>query len=106
MDAFGMFGFILAILAFTRVQKVERILRENHIRPAGAAFLGPRLREKVGQTVFITLYEGEGDSTTSCKILDVDEEWASILRNEGKWNQRELLIRLGDIKQIKDQEKG
>ena len=102
MEAFGMFGFIMAIFALTRVQKVERILRENHIRPTGAASLGPRLREKVGQTVFITLHEGDGETTTPCRILDTDEEWARVLRNEGKKSQRELLIRLEDVKQIKD----
>ena len=105
MEAFammGVLGFALAISALTKVQKVERILRENHIRPAWVTALGPRLREKVGQTIFITLNEGEGDSTTRCKVLDVDEEWAHVLRNEGKWNQRELLIRLEDVKQIKD----
>ena len=105
MEAFammGVLGFALAISALTKVQKVERILRENHIRPAGVTALGPRLREKVGQTIFITLNEGAGDRTTRCQVLDVDEEWAHVLRNEGKWNQRELLIRLEDVKQIKD----
>ncbi len=102
MEAFGMFGFIMALLAYSKVKRLERILRENHIRPTGAVSLGGSLREKVGSTVFLTIYEGEGDTTTSCKILDVDEEWAHVLRNEGKKNQRELLIRLEDIKQVRE----
>ena len=63
--------------------------------------MGGQLRAKVGKTVDITLYESGGSTTTSCKVLDVDEEWARVLRNEGKKNQRELLIRLADVKQIK-----
>lgn len=34
--------------------------------------------------------------------VEIDEEWARVLRNEGKKNQRELLIRLSDVKQIKE----
>ena len=55
----------------------------------------------MGQTVAVTLYEGDGTTTTLCRVLDVDEEWARVLRNEGKKNQRELLIRLADVKRIK-----
>ena len=47
------------------------------------------------------LYEEGGGTTTLCRILDVDEEWVRILRNEGKKNQREMLVRLSDVKQIK-----
>ena len=101
MEAFGLFGFLLAILAWDRLRKVERILRENHIRPQGMTGLGGRLRERVGRTVTITLYAPDG-STTPCKVLDVDEEWARVLRNEGKKSQRELLIRLEDVRQIRD----
>lgn len=101
LAAFGMFGFIFSMIAMSRVTRLERILRENGIRPAGAGDLGNRLRDMAGRTVAITLYEGEGSTTTPCRVLDVDEEWALVVRNEGKKNRRELLIRLCDIKQIK-----
>lgn len=100
--AFGLMGFVMAILALERVRRLERTLRENHIRPGGAGDLGGQLRARVGQTVNIALYESEGSTTTVCRVLDADEEWARVIRNEGKKNQRELLIRLSDVKQIKE----
>lgn len=98
MEAFGLLGFLLGIYALSKVKRLERTLRENNIRPGGMDSLGNQLRQKVGQTVMVTLYQDEG---SPCKVLDADEEWAHVLRNEGKWNQRELLIRLSDVKQIK-----
>ena len=104
MESFGIFGimgFVMALIVLERVKRLERTLRENDIRPGGRGPLGAGLRDKIGKTVDVTLYEGEGSTTTSCRILDADEEWARVIRNEGKKNQRELLIRLGDVKQIK-----
>ena len=106
MDSFGFFGlmgFAMAIYALERVKRLERLLRENHIRPAGAGDLGVRFREQIGKTVKITLDEGEGEgsTTTACRVLDADEEWVHVIRNEGKKNQRELLLRLSDVKQVK-----
>lgn len=101
METFGMFAFVIMFFLWSKVSRLERTLRENNIRPGGTGSLGSQLRAKVGQRVMITLYEGGGTTITDCKVLDADEEWAHVLRNEGKRNQRELLIRLGDVKQIK-----
>ena len=101
METFGMFAFVIVFFLWGKVSRLERTLRENNIRPGGTGSLGSQLRAKVGQRVMITLYEGGGTTITDCKVLDADEEWAHVLRNEGKWNQRELLIRLSDVKQIK-----
>ena len=101
MDTFGLFAFVMVILLWGKVSRLERTLRENNIRPAGAGDLGGQLRARVGQSVTITLYEDGGGTATLCRVLDADEEWAHIIRNEGKKNQRELLIRLADVKQIK-----
>ncbi len=104
MDTFGVFGlmgFVMAIFALEQVKRLERILRENNIRPGGTGSLGGQLRAKVGKTVDITLYESGGSTTTSCKVLDVDEEWARVLRNERNKTQRERLTRLADVNQIK-----
>ena len=49
----------------------------------------------------ITLSEDSGTTTTFCKVLEVDEEWVHVIRNEGKKNQREMLLRLSDVKQVK-----
>ena len=101
MEYFGMFAFIGIIFLYDKVRRLERILRDNGIRPGGRAARSVQLRDKIGKTVDITLYEGDGTTTTRCRVLDTDEEWAHVIRNEGKKNQRELLIRLGDMKQVK-----
>ena len=96
-----MFAFVIMFFLWSKVSRLERTLRENNIRPGGTGSLGSQLRAKVGQRVMITLYEGGGTTITDCKVLDADEEWAHVLRNEGKRNQRELLLRLSDVKQVK-----
>jgi molybdenum-dependent DNA-binding transcriptional regulator ModE len=101
METFGMFAFVIMFFLWSKVSRLERTLRENNIRPGGTGSLGSQLRAKVGQRVMITLYEGGGTTITDCKVLDADEEWAHVLRNEGKRNQRELLLRLSDVKQVR-----
>ena len=101
METFGMFAFVIMFFLWSKVSRLERTLRENNIRPGGTGSLGSQLRAKVGQRVMITLYEGGGTTITDCKVLDADEEWAHVLRNEGKRNQRELLLRLSDGKQVR-----
>lgn len=96
-----MFAFVIVFFLWGKVSRLERTLRENNIRPGGTGSLGSQLRAKVGQRVMITLYEGGGTTITDCKVLDADEEWAHVLRNEGKRNQRELLLRLSDVKQVR-----
>ena len=100
-DVFGLMGFVMALIVLDRVKRLERTLRENNIRPGGMGTRNVRLRDKIGKTVDITLDEGEGSTTTACKVLDADEEWVHVIRNEGKKNQRELLLRLSDVKQVK-----
>ena len=96
-----MFAFVIVFFLWGKVSRLERTLRENNIRPGGTGSLGSQLRAKVGQRVMITLYEGGGTTITDCKVLDADEEWAHVIRNEGKRNQRELLLRLSDVKQVR-----
>lgn len=102
METFGMVAFAMVFILWSRVGRLERLLRENNIRTGGAVSPGVRLRDKVGQTVELTMYEDGEGVTSRCKILDMDEEWLHVLRNEGKKNQRELLLRLSDVKQIKE----
>ena len=102
MEFFGMFAFIGIIFLYEKVKRLERVLRENGIRPGGTAGLGDQLRKQVGQAVMLTLEDSDGDLVGKvCRVLDADEDWALVLANEGKKNQRELLIRLADVKQIK-----
>ena len=102
MEFFGMFAFIGIIFLYEKVKRLERVLRENGIRPGGTAGLGDQLRKQVGQAVMLTLEDSDGDLVgKECKVLDADEDWALVRANEGKKNQCEKLIRLDSVKQIK-----
>ena len=102
MEIFGIFSFILVIGLYTKVHRLERLLRENGITAKGAAGLGDQLRRQVGRTVELTLETNYGDIMGKvCRVLDTDETWALVLANEGKKNQCEKLIRLDSVKQIK-----
>ena len=43
LNIFGMIAFVFAILLWGRVQRLEQLLRENGIRPAGTRDLSRRL---------------------------------------------------------------
>ncbi len=102
MEFFGLIAFCMVIALYSKVHKLERILRDNGIRPGGTAGLGEQVRKQVGRTVELTLETSDGDIMgKQCKVLDADETWALVLANEGKKNQCEKLIRLDSVKQIK-----
>ena len=102
MEYFGMFAFIGIIFLYDKVRRLERILRDNGIRPGGTAGLGDQVRKQVGKTVELTLETSDGDITgKQCRILDADEDWALVLAGEGKKKECEKLIRLDSVKQIK-----
>ena len=101
MEVWGLFAFAVVFVLWDRIRRLERILRGNDIEGGDAhEAVHSVLTFEVAVGV-LALYEDGGGTTTICRILDVDEEWARILRNEGKKNQREMLIRLSDVKQIK-----
>ena len=101
MDAFGIFGlcgFVMACIVLERVGRIERLLRENGIRPAGTPGLSRRLEDGIGKTV--TIFDEDGSGVTG-RVLDVDEDWALVLADEGKKKEREMLLRLDSVKNIK-----
>ena len=101
MDVFGIFGligFVMACVVLDRVGRIERLLRENGIRPRGASGLSRQLEGSVGKTV--TIYDEDGSGVTG-RVLDVDGEWALVLADEGKKKEREMLLRLDGVKNIK-----
>lgn len=102
MEIFGLFAFCMVIGLYAKIHRLERILRDNGIRPGGPAGLGDQLRKQVGQNVELTLETGDGDIMGKvCRVLDTDETWALVLANEGKKNECRKLIRLEGVKQIK-----
>lgn len=102
MEYFGVFSFIMVLALMGKVSRLERILRDNGIRPGRASGLGDQVRKQVGKTVTLTLETNDGDLMGKvCKVLDADEDWALVLANEGKKDQCEKLIRLDSVKQIK-----
>ena len=102
MEYFGLIAFVMVITLYGRVHRLERVLRENSIGSLRAAGLGDQLHRQIGQTVQLTLEDGDGDTMgMTCKVLDADESWALVLDNEGKKSECEKLIRLDSVKQIK-----
>ena len=102
MEFFGLFAFCMVIGLYAKVHRLERILRENGIGSVRAAGVGGQLRKQVGRTVELTLETSDGDLMGKvCRVLDADESWALVLANEGKKDEREKLIRLDSVKQIK-----
>ena len=102
MEIFGLFAFCMVIGLYAKVHRLERILRENGIGSVRAVGVGDQLRKQVGRTVELTLETSDGDLMGKvCRVLDADESWALVLANEGKKDEREKLIRLDSVKQIK-----
>ena len=73
-------------------------MRENGIRPAGTPDLARQLEDSVGKT--LTIFDGDGSGITG-RVLDVDEDWVLVLADEGKKKEREMLLRLDSVKNIK-----
>lgn len=105
MEAMGIFGvisFVFVMFLWSKVQRLEQLLRENGIRPAGTRDLARRLAGMTGQTVTLTLYSDGWDmSGLTCRVLDTDEVWALVRTDEGKKKERELLLRLDSVKSVK-----
>ena len=55
MEYFGLFSFVMVLALYSKVHRLERILRDNGIRPGGTVGLGEQVRKQVGQTVMLTL---------------------------------------------------
>ena len=103
MAVFGFFAFLMVLFLWSKVSRLERLLRENGIRPVGSKDLARRLAGMTGQTVTLTLYSDDWDmGGMVCRVLDTDEEWALVLADEGKKKEREMLIRLDSIKSVKE----
>lgn len=99
---FGLMGFVMACVVLERVGRLERIMRENGIGSAKAVGLAEQLHKRVGQTVRLTLESGRGDTMGMvCKVLDVDVDWVLVLADEGKKKEREMLLRLDSVNNIK-----
>ena len=77
MEALGVISLVFVIILWGRVKRLERILRENGIRPA-AGSLGRQLAQYVGQEVLLTLSIRDG-AGLPCRVLDADEAWALLL---------------------------
>ena len=102
MEYFGFFSFIMVLFLMGKVNRLERILRDNGLGSVRATGLGEQMRKQVGRTVELTLETSDGDMMGKvCRVLDADEDWALVLANEGKKNECEKLIRLDSVKQIK-----
>ena len=81
LNIFGMIAFVFAILLWGRVQRLEQLLRENGIRPAGTRDLSRRLAKLAGQTVTLSLYsDGWDASGLTCWTPTVPGCWCGRTR--------------------------
>ena len=56
-----------------------------------------------GRTVILTVYNNDWSAGgLVCRVVDTDEIWALVLADEGKKREREMLIRLDDVKSVKE----
>lgn len=101
LAVFGICGFVFSLVSMSRIKRLERLLRENGIRSTGADSLANQLRTRIGETLTIVVYVDDESVGHRCRVLDVDEEWIRVLRNEGRKDQQEMLFRLCDVKQVK-----
>ena len=99
MEALGAVSLVFVLLLWSRVKRLERILRENGIRPA-AEGLGRQLGPYVGRDVLLSLSSQDG-AGLFCRVLDADEAWALLLCDSGKKKERRMLIRLEDVSQVR-----
>ena len=68
MAVFGFFAFLMVIFLWSKVNRLERLLRENGIRPVGSKDLARRLAGMTGLTVTLTLYSDSWDmSGLTCR---------------------------------------
>ena len=103
MAVFGFFAFIIVLTLWSKVQRLERLLRGNGIRPVGSKDLARRLAGLTGRTVILTVYNNDWSAGgLVCRVVDTDEIWALVLADEGKKREREMLIRLDDVKSVKE----
>ena len=103
MEFLGVFAFLMVIFLWGKVGRLERLLRENGIRPVGSKDLARRLAGLTGRTVILTVYNNDWSAGgLVCRVVDTDEIWALVLADEGKKREREMLIRLDDVKSVKE----
>lgn len=104
MEYLGIVALCLVIALGSRVDKLERILRENGIqlntrRTHGDKQLSDILASRKGTTVTLQFTE---QLDVQGEIVDMDEEWV-LMRIDGGKNKppKEKLVRLNDIASIK-----
>ena len=61
MEYFGVFAFVMVVVLMGKVSRLERILRDNGLRPGGTTGVGEQVRKQVGRTVELTVEGGDFD---------------------------------------------
>ena len=103
MAVFGFFAFIMVLTLWSKVQRLERLLRGNGIRPVGSKDLARRLAGLTGRTVILTGYNHDRSAGgLVCRVGDTDAILSLVRAGEGEEREREMLIRLDDVKSVKE----
>ena len=104
MEYLGLIALCLVLALGSRVDKLERILRENGIKLSAGKNRGDReisdiLASRKGTVVTLQMAE---QLDIQGEIVDTDEEWVLMRIDSGKNKPpKEKLVRLNDISSIK-----
>lgn len=104
MEYLGLVALCLVLALGSRVDKLERTLRENGIQMGnghsrGGKQLSDILASRKGTVVTLQMVE---QLDVQGEIVDLDEEWVLMCINGGKNKpSKEKLVRLNDIASIK-----
>ena len=106
MEIIGWFAFILAMInigASSKVKKLARRLKklEKNVKPKGDNTMS-RLIQSLINTKCTVLFDEEIQMGPYVyHILDVDEDWVKISREDKKGNEELRLVRIDNIKELK-----
>ena len=105
MEYLGIVALCLVIALGSRVDKLERILRENGIvlgngHSSGGKQISDVLASRKGSVVTLQFTE---QLDIQGEIVDMDEEWV-LMRIDGGKNKppKEKLVRLNDVTSVKN----
>ncbi len=99
----GIFAFIWCMTLSGKVKRLEQIIKANGLADTHIMSLQNVLKNYIGKTVKISLYNENLNwdfSSKECLIEDLDEVWALVRVNPDKKNEMQKLIKIDLIKNI------
>lgn len=101
MEWLGIFGVVslgLSVLLFSRVVRIERILRDNDIHPANAQNLASELQNAIGEQVVLNTLDEDG---IKGEVLECDAEWVMLCSETFTKKKKIIILRIDDVEAMK-----